>query len=128
LIGLHRAVGERPFSFREVSLLHVFHEELSPLIGEPPFGAARLHQLSPRLRQTLACLLEGDGEKQVAIRLHLSVPTVHQYVTTLYRTFGVNSRAELLAHFIRWPAALSHSDDRGQERTSEPRGAPPAEQ
>ena len=57
--------------------------------------------LAPRLRQTLDCLLDGDGEKQVAARLALSLPTVHQYVTALYRHFGVSSRAELLAHFIR---------------------------
>jgi hypothetical protein len=28
---------------------------------------------------------------------------VHQYVTALYRHFGVCSRAELLAHFLRRP-------------------------
>jgi DNA-binding CsgD family transcriptional regulator len=53
------------------------------------------------LRQTLDCLLEGDSEKQVAVRLGLSRLTVHQYVTSLYRHFGVSSRAELLARFIR---------------------------
>ena len=45
-------------------------------------------------------LLDGDSEKQVAIRLGLSLPTVHQYVTALYRKFGVSSRGELLARFI----------------------------
>jgi DNA-binding NarL/FixJ family response regulator len=57
--------------------------------------------LSPRLRQTLACLLDGDSEKQVAARLRLSRPTTHQYVTALYRHFGVRSRAQLLTHFLR---------------------------
>ena len=57
--------------------------------------------LTPRLRQTLACLLEGDGEKQVAARLGLSWATVHQYVTALYRHFGVRSRAQLLVHILR---------------------------
>lgn len=64
--------------------------------GEPDV----LRQLSPRLRQTLECLLEGDSEKQVASRLGLSLPTVHQYVTALYRRFNVHSRAELLASFL----------------------------
>jgi DNA-binding CsgD family transcriptional regulator len=64
---------------------------------------SELAGLSPRLRQTLECLLEGDGEKQAASRLGLTRPTVHQYVTALYRYFGVSSRAELLAHFIRRP-------------------------
>src|SRR5262249_17066726 len=58
-------------------------------------------QLSPRLRQVLRCLLEGDSELQVARRLELSSETVHQYVKSLYRHFGVNTRAELLAYFLR---------------------------
>jgi len=45
--------------------------------------------------------LEGDSEKQVAARLGLSRQTVHQYVTMLYRHFGVFSRAQLLAHILR---------------------------
>jgi DNA-binding NarL/FixJ family response regulator len=58
-------------------------------------------KLSPRLRQTLACLLEGDTEKQVAARLSLSHATTHQYVTALYRYFGMRSRAQLLVHVLR---------------------------
>jgi DNA-binding NarL/FixJ family response regulator len=57
--------------------------------------------LPPRLRQTLECLLEGDGEKQAAARLGLSRHTVHEYVTALYRRLGVSSRAELLALCLR---------------------------
>jgi DNA-binding CsgD family transcriptional regulator len=53
------------------------------------------------LRQTLACLAEGDSEKQIAGRLGLSPATVHQYVTMLYRRFQVRSRAQLLAHVMR---------------------------
>jgi DNA-binding CsgD family transcriptional regulator len=60
--------------------------------------------LSPRVRQTLERLLQGDSEKQVARRLRLSTHTVHVYVKTLYRKMNVNSRSELLAKFIRVPA------------------------
>ena len=71
-----------------------------------PRGAAALPRpelelhLSPRLRQTLARLLAGDSEKQVARHLALSKNTVHVYVKGLYRHFGVNSRGELLAKFV----------------------------
>src|SRR5687767_11294301 len=58
-------------------------------------------ELSPRLRQTLRHLLEGDGEKQIAAKLGVSRHTVHVYVKSLYRRFDVCSRSELLAHFIR---------------------------
>ena len=57
----------------------------------PPF------HLSRRLLQTLALLLEGDAEKEVALKLGLSPHTVHVYVKALYRRFAVNSRGELLA-------------------------------
>jgi DNA-binding CsgD family transcriptional regulator len=103
VLGLHRPVGEPSFGGREKHLLHLFHDELCRLTGavltrEMPFSG-----LSRRLRQTLAGLLHGDSEKQVALRLQLSEPTVHQYVTALYRHFGVNSRAELLVQFIARP-------------------------
>jgi DNA-binding NarL/FixJ family response regulator len=58
-------------------------------------------RLSRRLRETLACLLEGESEKHVASRLGLSQATIHQYVTALYRRFNVGSRAQLLATIMR---------------------------
>ena len=57
--------------------------------------------LSPRLGQTLDCLLAGQSEKQAAHQLGLSPHTVHVYVKTLYRRFGVTSRAELLARHVQ---------------------------
>jgi DNA-binding NarL/FixJ family response regulator len=102
-IDLDRAVGDRDFSVREQRLLHFFLGELSRLVGRSLVSATEPSpdQLSPRLRQTLACLLEGDSEKQVATRLGLSYATTHQYVTTLYRRFNVRSRAQLLAHVMK---------------------------
>jgi DNA-binding CsgD family transcriptional regulator len=99
VIALNRALGDRDFSGRERDLLNFFHAEVGQLIGGALVGAtdASTETLSPRLRQTLACLLEGDSEKLVAVRLGLSEATVHQYVTALYRKFGVQSRAQLLA-------------------------------
>src|SRR5919108_5400525 len=103
VIGLHRSVGERDFSPRAQRLLAFFHAELGPLIGRALVSAAEPSPdaLAPRLRQTLACLLEGDSEKQVASRLGLSQATTHEYVTALYRHFGVRSRAQLMAYAIK---------------------------
>lgn len=67
-----------------------------PRSPEPTVG-----ELSPRLRQVLRCLLEGDSERQVALKLELTTGTVHQYVKSLYRRFGTNSRSGLLALFLR---------------------------
>jgi DNA-binding CsgD family transcriptional regulator len=103
VVMVGRAPGERAFAPREQRLLTFCHAELGRLIGRPLVSAAEPapDTLSPRLRQTLACLLEGDSEKQVASRLGLSPTTTHEYVTALYRYFGVHSRAQLMAHAIK---------------------------
>jgi DNA-binding CsgD family transcriptional regulator len=103
VVCLQRTVREQDFSPRQQRLLNFFHGELGPLVGHALVSVAEPipAQLSPRLRQTLACLLEGDSEKQVAARLELSQATTHQYVTMLYRRFSVRSRAQLLAYVLR---------------------------
>lgn len=63
-----------------------------------PFPAM---ELSPALRRVLTQLLEGRSEKQIASRLRRSFHTVHNEVREIYRQFRVNSRAELLALFVR---------------------------
>jgi DNA-binding NarL/FixJ family response regulator len=103
VIHLQRAPGERRFSPREQRLVNFFHEELGRLIGRSIVSDLEPNPegLSPRLRQTLRCLLDGDSEKEVAARLGLSHATTHQYVMTLYRRFGVRSRAQLLAYVMK---------------------------
>ena len=88
---------------REQRLLSFFYGELGPLIGRSIVSPSEPSpdRLSLRLQQTLACLLEGDSEKQISARLGLRPSTVHEYVTALYRHFGVRSRAQLLAFAIR---------------------------
>jgi DNA-binding CsgD family transcriptional regulator len=102
-ISLHRGRVDPDFSPRDRRLVHLFHQELGRLIGAGLATAAGsdLAGLPHRVRQTLDCLLDGDSEKQVALRLGLCRATVHQYVTDLYRRLGVSSRAELLSRFVR---------------------------
>ena len=51
-------------------------------------------------RKTLSLLLTGKSEKEIASALGLSPKTTHNQVTAIYRSFGVNSRAELMALWI----------------------------
>src|SRR5262249_61906789 len=99
----HGGVGERESSQREQQLMRFCHGELGRLIGRSLVSGTEPSPdtLSPRLRQTLACLLEGDSEKQVAARLCLSRATTHQYVMALYRRFRVGSRAQLCAYCLK---------------------------
>lgn len=61
----------------------------------------RAAELSPRLRETLNCLLDGATEKAIAKQLELSPHTVHGYVKLIYRHFKVKSRAQLLSQWVR---------------------------
>jgi DNA-binding CsgD family transcriptional regulator len=98
-LGLHRAYGDAPFSAAEHRLVRLFHTELGRLWKRDVLqNAKNPHQdLPPRLSQTLAELLAGRSEKEIANRLELSRHTIHNYVKALHQRFEVSSRGELLA-------------------------------
>jgi DNA-binding CsgD family transcriptional regulator len=100
---LYPSFGAARLPERSRRLVHLAQQELGPLLGTA-LAAARdpgWSNLPPRWRQTLDCLLEGDSEKQAALRLGISQLTIHEYVRGLYQHFGVSSRGELLAFFLR---------------------------
>jgi len=98
-----RAWGEKRFSQRECRLVGLLHDEIAPLIGGPlaARGEPVPSDLPPRKQQVLECLLMGATDKQIAKALHLSRPTVSEYVGEVLRHFGVASRAELVAAFLK---------------------------
>ena len=99
VIVLHRSAADGRYPERARRLVHLFHEELIPLLGRQ-LTLPRSHPGEPilpcQLQQVLRCLLCGDSEKQVAARLGLSRHTVNRHVQRLYRWFGVHSRGELM--------------------------------
>ena len=103
VLGIYRAVGEVPFCARESRMLRIFHNELATKCQTALSRESGMRRpaLSPRMWQTLERLLQGYSEKQVARLLGIARPTAHQYVTALYRHFGVASRSELMAQFVR---------------------------
>lgn len=105
--ALDRAPGDPPFDDRARNVLHLF------LSGYPHFHDEQLRvrgvldgtpHLSPRERSVLKLLLTGLSERGMADALGLSYHTTHQYVTSVYRKFGVHSRAELTARWLRSPS------------------------
>jgi DNA-binding CsgD family transcriptional regulator len=113
-IILCRADGEPNFDPRDLALIREALAMIGPLVGGPlaRFSDPSPRDLAPRVRQVLACLLQGDGDKQVASRLKLSPYTVNQYTKTIYRHFRVQGRSELLARWIRrgWGDRFSWAD------------------
>jgi len=93
---------EMRFGPRERLLLDTLHRGLESIYRseEATQKLSRASGLTPRLRQTLELLLNGDTERQVAMKLSLSVHTVHDYVKALYVHFGVSSRSELLSKWM----------------------------
>lgn len=102
-IILNRRAGAPNFGPRDRSIVREAHAALSPLIGGPlaRYADPSPLDLSPRARQVLACMLEGDGDKQIALRMALSTHTVNQYAKAIYRHFRVQSRPQLLARWVR---------------------------
>ncbi|WP_437625676.1 response regulator transcription factor [Sorangium sp. So ce1151] len=92
-LSFHRAKGDGWFSEEDLSLIELAQQVCARTLGAP----LTKKQLSPRAQQTLEGLMLGRSEKEIAAELGLSRHTIHEYVTSLYRSFGVRSRGELLA-------------------------------
>ena len=108
-LSVRRGLGERSFSLRDVRIIDCLHRELARDIGRrlAPTSAPSACELSPRLRQTLEGLLDGMNEKQIADVMGISRATVHEYVMAIYRRYGVESRGELMARWIRYARGLA---------------------
>lgn len=100
---LGRAPGEPSFTARERAMVREAHAEVARLLGGPLARTIEPcpSELPPRTRQVLRCVLEGDTDKQVALRLGVTRHTVNQYLKSIYRHFQVTGRSELLARWVR---------------------------
>lgn len=56
--------------------------------------------LTPVERQVLQGLLTGLSEKEIAAAQDQSYHTTHEYVTAIYRKYGVNNRAALMSLWL----------------------------
>lgn len=55
--------------------------------------------LSPRQQEVLGFLLQGSANKVIARELDLTVNTVKEYASAIFRIYGVSSRLELVLKF-----------------------------
>lgn len=103
LLNVNRPKDAPLYGSRERRLIRLLHAELNPFIGTRL--ATHYHHnlagLTPRRRDVLERLLQGDSEKEAAHHLSISCDTLHEHVQALYAHFNVHSRGELLAHFIQ---------------------------
>ncbi|WNG47410.1 helix-turn-helix transcriptional regulator [Archangium minus] len=101
-LGFYRARNERPFDEADRNLVHLFHVECESMFRArvPAVDKSLRARLSPRERQTLELLLRGLMDKEIAEHLGISRFTVNQYTKSVYRRFGVHSRAALIARLL----------------------------
>jgi DNA-binding NarL/FixJ family response regulator len=57
--------------------------------------------LTPREREILQLLAEGNSNKKVASQLDISIKTVETHRSTIMRKVGVNSITDLVRYAIR---------------------------
>jgi DNA-binding CsgD family transcriptional regulator len=101
--GLFRATGQPPFTTEERDTLAYalrgikwFHRQLllshGLLVASTP--------LTTMERNVLQGLMTGLPEKEIAADLGQSFHTTHEYVTAIYRKFGVKNRPALMALWL----------------------------
>lgn len=101
--AFHRVGSRKNFTAREEAIaayaargIKWFHRQLvlshGVLLAEGP--------LSPTQRRIAHLLLTGHSEKEIAIEVGQSPHTTHKHITEIFRKFGVNSRASLMAMWL----------------------------
>jgi DNA-binding NarL/FixJ family response regulator len=73
------------------------------IVLRPPAGsrpAACLRELTPREMEVAALLAQGLSNKEVAKRLHISLPTVKDHVHRILGKTGLPSRLAVMGAFI----------------------------
>lgn len=101
--GIYRALDRPPFTEAERDAVAYtlrgikwFHRQL--MLSHGVLVAATT--LTPTERTVLHLLLTGLSEKQIAAELERSPHTVHECITAIFRKFGVNNRAALMALWL----------------------------
>lgn len=98
-----RDAGGFPFDEYDLVVLRCASEILAPALED---SLANLHdrvpsELAPRVRQVLSRILLGEGDKQIAANLEISIYTVNQYIKELFARYSVRSRTELMSRWIK---------------------------
>ncbi|MFY0253625.1 DNA-binding response regulator [Chitinophaga sp. 30R24] len=75
-------------------VLAFFRKDQQPAFQDP-------YGLSPREKEILQCLVNGDTYKQVAETCHISVGTVRSHIMNIYRKLDVSSRSNAIVKAMK---------------------------
>jgi DNA-binding NarL/FixJ family response regulator len=118
LVDLHLAVQRVLAGERWISSPLV--ERLLHRRSTGPLSTAPLPQLTRRQRELLRLLAQGHDNRKIAQATGLSVKTIENHLTRLYRSLGVYSRSEALSYLMRHPEVLAATAQDIDEKTVEP--------
>jgi two-component system, NarL family, nitrate/nitrite response regulator NarL len=68
---------------------------------EPDNNESRIASLTPREREVVDLVCEGLRNKEIADRIHISLPTVTHHLTSIYNKLGVADRTALVIYAAR---------------------------
>lgn len=77
--------------------------------SENPAKSANAPWLTRRQRELLQLIAEGSDNRSIALTLDLSIKTVENHLTALYRVLGIDSRLKALNYALRHPEILASS-------------------
>jgi two-component system response regulator DesR len=91
-----RAAGASGFISKDWSAVDVVKAVRMVSLGTEVFAehGALDSPLSGREEEVLALIADGSTNKEIAARLHLSVHTIKEHTSAIYRKLGVRNRAE----------------------------------
>jgi DNA-binding CsgD family transcriptional regulator len=102
-VGIQRCPGDPLFSEREKAIVHLLHTHAPHVYAAPKRAhEPKLDRLAPRLQPVLRYLMQGNSDKEIAMKLKLSRHTIHRYTQAIFAALGVHSRGELLAKYATW--------------------------
>ena len=102
MLAFYRSADRAFFTERDSRVSHIVLSE-SPSLYEnisPASLNGEVRALSSRLREVLNCLIQVFSRKEIANLLGLSVHTVSDYISTIYKRFKVHSHADLIRRFF----------------------------
>lgn len=67
--------------------------------------------LSTRQAEVIYFLLHGYSDKQIAMKLNISLPTVRTHLSRLFSRFDVQDRTELVLYVVRYFRKNSRAND-----------------
>jgi len=88
----------------------------------PLHTSATVPWLTRRQRELLRLLSQGIDNRSIALTLNLSIKTVENHLTALYRVLGVDSRMKALNYALHHPELLAMSSQDVMETASSQNG------